>query len=146
MRHQVFRYALTATIWGLLGETQPAGAGAPAPAEAISRSITVVNAVEAGANEAVSRALSVVSRVAPSALESISRAWSVCNRVDVGAADLDCDGEVNLADFTTFATCYSGPLNPPAASCPGGVDADLDDDGDVDLADFAIFQQSFTGP
>jgi hypothetical protein len=38
-----------------------------------------------------------------------------------------------------------GANNPPAASCPLGVDAHLDSDGDVDLSDFTIFAQNFTG-
>jgi len=59
--------------------------------------------------------------------------------------DFDGDGDVDLSDFVTFQLCFGGSNNPPAATCPPGVDADLDGDGDVDLADFLIFQQNFTG-
>jgi len=59
--------------------------------------------------------------------------------------DFDGDGDVDLADFVTFQLCFGGSGNPPATTCPPGVDADLDGDGDVDLADFLIFQQNFTG-
>lgn len=77
----------------------------------------------------------------------------VNGRIDMGAdewnavlmADFDGDGDVDLADFATFTQCFGGSFNPPAATCPAGVDADLDNDGDVDLADFALFTQQFTG-
>jgi len=64
---------------------------------------------------------------------------------DVLPGDLDGDGDVDLSDFTIFQLCFGGSNNPPAPTCPPGVDADLDGDGDVDLADFLIFQQNFTG-
>jgi len=59
--------------------------------------------------------------------------------------DFDGDGDVDLTDFNSFQLCFGGSDNPPAATCPPGVDADCDGDGDVDLADFIIFQQNFTG-
>jgi len=59
--------------------------------------------------------------------------------------DFDGDGDVDLSDFTVFQLCFGGSNNPPATTCPPGIDADLDGDGDVDLADFIIFQQNFTG-
>lgn len=140
------------------------GTGTPTPVEAISRSITAVNVVQPEAEwmvsrafsvvnfatpdasaEAFSRAVTVVNRVLPTSEGSVSRAWSVCNRVEAGAADFDCDGDVDLVDFALFSQCFSGADNPPAGTCPPGVDADLDDDDDVDLADFAIFAQQFTG-
>jgi len=55
----------------------------------------------------------------------------------------DCD--VDLEDFTVFQLCFGGSNNPPAPTCPPGVDADMDDDGDVDLDDFTIFQLCFNG-
>ena len=63
----------------------------------------------------------------------------------IAGGDLDGDGDVDLSDFTVFQLCFGGSNNPPAGTCPPGIDADLDDDGDVDLADFLIFQQNFTG-
>jgi hypothetical protein len=61
------------------------------------------------------------------------------------ACDLDGDGDVDLSDFATFSQCFGGSMNPPAPTCPAGVDADFDDDGDVDLSDFAELSQDFTG-
>ena len=59
--------------------------------------------------------------------------------------DFDGDGDVDLSDFTVFQLCFGGSNNPPAPTCPPGVNADLDGDCDADLADFLIFQQNFTG-
>jgi len=59
--------------------------------------------------------------------------------------DFDGDGDVDLTDFVQFQLCFAGSNNPPAPTCPAGVNADLDADGDVDLGDFLIFQQNFTG-
>ncbi|UCG33394.1 MAG: metallophosphoesterase [Phycisphaerales bacterium] len=55
-------------------------------------------------------------------------------------ADLDCDGDVDLNDFATFAMCFSGAsvtVPPPGCSPRNSSWSDLDGDGDVDLADFA---------
>jgi T5SS/PEP-CTERM-associated repeat protein len=57
-----------------------------------------------------------------------------------GDCDQDCD--VDGADYTTMATCVTGP--------DGGVNAgcdcfDIDGDDDVDLHDMALFQVSFGG-
>jgi hypothetical protein len=60
--------------------------------------------------------------------------------------DLFGDCDVDLADFAAFTLCYAGPDDPPAATCPSGVDADLNDDGHVDLADYLIFRQDLFGP
>ena len=60
--------------------------------------------------------------------------------------DFDCDGDVDLSDFSQFSLCFAGANNPPAASCPPGIDADFDNDGDVDLGDFSVFSLNFTGP
>lgn len=64
----------------------------------------------------------------------------------VGHADLDCDGDVDLDDFDTFIQCFAGPNIPPPGTCPHDGNTNLDGDGDMDLADFAIFQQRFTQP
>ncbi len=58
-------------------------------------------------------------------------------------ADLDQDGDVDLADATIGVRCLSGT---PAGSCPPGLDVDLDNDGDVDLADFSQLLDAMTGP
>lgn len=59
--------------------------------------------------------------------------------------DFDGDGDVDTIDFTVFVQCFGGSNNPPAPTCPPGVDADCDNDGDVDVADFLDFGQNFTG-
>lgn len=59
--------------------------------------------------------------------------------------DFDIDGDVDLSDFNVLVTCFGGSLNPPATTCPPGVDADLDADLDVDASDFLLFAQHFTG-
>ncbi len=71
----------------------------------------------------------------------------LCGTVDLGAyesgyADADCDGDVDLVDFSIFAVCLAGPDNPHPAGCEI---ADLDVDNDVDLVNFAGFQVAFTG-
>ncbi|MBN1492120.1 MAG: fibronectin type III domain-containing protein [Phycisphaerae bacterium] len=60
------------------------------------------------------------------------------------AADLDGDGDVDLADFGIFAGCFNGPNRIPVGSNCGP--ADLDSDTDVDLADFGMFSACFNGP
>ncbi len=60
------------------------------------------------------------------------------------AEDLDCDGDVDLGDFSLFQLCFNGPNVPPGANCP--IDADFDQDGDVDLADIVVLQSCFNGP
>ena len=59
-------------------------------------------------------------------------------------ADMDRDGDVDLADFISFQACFNGPNRPPKSDCAG--QADFDGDGDVDLADFGAFQDCFNGP
>lgn len=54
--------------------------------------------------------------------------------------DYDCNGDVDLDDFVTFASFLSGP--DAEADCSA---FDSDGDGDVDLADFAQLQQLFAG-
>jgi len=66
--------------------------------------------------------------------------------------DYDCDGDVDLTDFTTFADCNAGPDQPPAPTLPGVATADClsafddDSDGDVDMLDLQPLQAAFTGP
>ncbi|MGB9626679.1 MAG: hypothetical protein ACPMAQ_17640, partial [Phycisphaerae bacterium] len=60
-------------------------------------------------------------------------------------SDFDHDGDVDVADFAMFQTCFNGPNRPYAQ--PGGCgSADFDTDADVDLADFGTFQGCFNGP
>lgn len=59
-----------------------------------------------------------------------------------GIGDFDEEGDTDIVDFATFATCYSGSGVPPE---PGCHIADLDFDGDVDVADFATFTANYTG-
>lgn len=56
------------------------------------------------------------------------------------AADLDNDGDVDLADFASFIAHFAGPQS--MLENQGPVEGDLDGDGDVDLADFGVFQRS----
>ncbi|MBN1510388.1 MAG: hypothetical protein JXB13_00095 [Phycisphaerae bacterium] len=56
--------------------------------------------------------------------------------------DGDCDGDVDLDDYTALADCLTGPQGGPVpVDC---ADFDLDIDSDVDLLDFAEFQTLFT--
>ena len=57
--------------------------------------------------------------------------------------DCDDDGDVDLADFLIFQTCYTGPGGPLT---PGCECVDFDGDDDVDLQDFLAFQTAYTGP
>jgi hypothetical protein len=58
--------------------------------------------------------------------------------------DFNGDGDVDLADFTVFQGCFTGPgREPPRADC---LVAGLDWNGDVDLLDFVVFQGCFNGP
>jgi sulfatase modifying factor 1 len=57
--------------------------------------------------------------------------------------DFDCDGDVDLADFSRFHACFNGPNRPPTGTTC--TDPDFDVDSDVDLADFGRFQACFNG-
>jgi hypothetical protein len=57
-------------------------------------------------------------------------------------ADCDCDGDVDLSDFTGFEACLLGPDVMLGAGCEC---FDMNDDDVVDLFDFAEFQVLFTG-
>ena len=65
------------------------------------------------------------------------------------AGDVDCDGDVDLADYAAFADCMAGP---DGSTPPGGCSqdlfdrSDLDNDADVDVDDFADYQHVFGGP
>lgn len=63
---------------------------------------------------------------------------------DVAPGDCDGDSDVDLADFSTFQLCFTGPA-PTGALSPACRCVDFNADGDVDLADFSQFQTSFTG-
>ncbi|MFQ6049274.1 MAG: dockerin type I domain-containing protein, partial [Phycisphaerae bacterium] len=56
-------------------------------------------------------------------------------------ADLDYDGDVDLADWDLLVQAVTGPGQPTP-----NPHADLDADGDCDLRDMAIFCHRFTGP
>jgi hypothetical protein len=72
--------------------------------------------------------------------------WYDDVKLSVGVlCDFDDDGDVDLADFGHFQSCFNGPNRPPAQAT-GCDDADVDSDGDVDLADFGVFQGCFNGP
>ena len=64
-------------------------------------------------------------------------------------ADYDNDGDVDLADYATFADCMAGPGAALAPTLPGVTPAtclahfDSDHDSDVDFGDFASFQYYF---
>lgn len=74
--------------------------------------------------------------------------------VGVREGDFDVDGDVDLADYQTFLSCFSGSDGViPRACCTGSgrgapcdAPADFDGDDDVDLADLLRFQALFTGP
>ena len=57
--------------------------------------------------------------------------------------DLDRDGDVDIDDYQSFATCVDGPANVMVAGCEP---CDLDGDDDVDIADLAAFQVTFGVP
>jgi hypothetical protein len=87
-----------------------------------------------------------VATLAVSDPSAMNNPQTVTVAVQVGAyaADLDADGDVDLADFTLFQLCFNGPNRPPTANCTAG--ADFDHDNDVDLGDFIAFQVCFNGP
>lgn len=61
-----------------------------------------------------------------------------------GVAELDGDGDVDLADFGVFQLCFTGIGSGGVE--PDCVCADIDNDCDVDLTDFNGFQLLYTGP
>jgi len=70
----------------------------------------------------------------------------LCGRVDMGAyefgiGDYDCNQSVDLADFSSWQACMTGPHSGPYE--PGCEVFDFNADGDVDLLDFDAFQMIF---
>jgi len=57
--------------------------------------------------------------------------------------DFDCDEDIDLDDYASFAACLTGPAGGVSPGCASG---DFDGDDDVDLHDVAAFQTVFTGP
>ncbi len=57
-------------------------------------------------------------------------------------ADLDGDGDVDLADYQLLHGCLTGP---GGGILPGCDAADVTGDADVDLHDHAVFEPAFTG-
>ena len=62
--------------------------------------------------------------------------------VACAAADVDCDGDVDLVDFRDLYQCVSGPGVMVATSC---IHYDTDADQDVDLMDAQQHMLRFTG-
>jgi len=64
--------------------------------------------------------------------------------------DADADGDVDLADFAVFSSCFNGPNRPiPRVECTRldfGQAGGPYMDGDIDLTDFAGFQHCYNGP
>jgi hypothetical protein len=60
------------------------------------------------------------------------------------SGDCDGDNDVDLADFSAFQLCFTGP-EPKSPLAPSCFCVDFNADGDVDLADFGQFQTSYTG-
>ncbi|MFQ5414567.1 MAG: hypothetical protein ACE5E6_08925 [Phycisphaerae bacterium] len=63
-------------------------------------------------------------------------------RLDQVMGDVDGDADVDVADFSSWTACMTGPDRGPH---PAGCDP-LDFDGDVDLHDHAAFQRAFSDP
>lgn len=77
---------------------------------------------------------------------AIKPAGPSCN---TPAQDVDGDGDVDLADFSKFLSCFNGPNRPwpgPPVDQQACVCLNTDGDNDVDLADFSVFLSCFNGP
>ena len=55
----------------------------------------------------------------------------------VCAPDFNCDGFVDIYDFSDFVTCFEG------GTCPSGATADFNRDGFADIYDFTDFVNAF---
>ncbi len=65
-------------------------------------------------------------------------------QVSCGFGDGDCDGDVDLNDYSAFQLCFGATTPFPAElSC---ADFDFEDDGDVDMIDYARFSEKLGGP
>ncbi len=97
--------------------------------------------------EVVVRNLDLVEEFAP--LEDVNNFGLDALHVRaVVPGDITSDKHIDLVDFATFATCYSGPnATQPPDGCPAleFVASDTDADGDVDLQDYATFAANYTG-
>lgn len=62
--------------------------------------------------------------------------------VQCPAADINCDGNLDLVDHAVLASCLGGPAISADSSC---LLFDLNGDGDVDASDAAEFFNHFTG-
>ena len=62
----------------------------------------------------------------------------------VSPADVDRDGDVDLADFLVFIRLFTG-ADVGYGDDPDAQRADIDADGDIDLADMIALQTLFTG-
>ncbi len=62
--------------------------------------------------------------------------------------DVDDDGDVDLAEYSSLTDCYTGDISFPTYTSPADtcIPVDFDDDEDVDLIDYGQFQAAFTGP
>ena len=60
-----------------------------------------------------------------------------------GPADIDNDGDVDLADFAVLQHCFTGSGGGVPSGC---AVANLDGDADIDLSDYELFQNGCTGP
>jgi hypothetical protein len=87
--------------------------------------------------------------VEPVPIDLDGHARVLCYDVDMGAyesgmGDYQCDGDVDLDDFTAWDTCMTGPGI--GLYDPGCQAFDFEYDGDVDLTDFAVVQARFAAP
>jgi hypothetical protein len=63
---------------------------------------------------------------------------------ELGIGDYECDDDVDLADFTSWEACMTGPDAGPYD--PGCEAFDFEYDDDVDLDDYAQFLAVFAAP